>query len=144
MTLHLQHDRNRLVFSGRLDATGARELDAWLAGADAVPAVWDLSGLVFLSSAGIRSLLTLDRRLRAGGRRAQVVVPAGSLVADILELAGLAAQWDIHAEAAAAQRHALPVTSGGLSRTASGRSYRIMPARGRGRVTTLAAAPEGR
>ncbi len=144
MTLHLQHDRNRLVFSGRLDATGARELDAWLAGADAVPAVWDLSGLVFLSSAGIRSLLTLDRRLRAGGRRAQVVVPAGSLVADILELAGLAAQWDIHAEAAAAHRHALPVTSGGLSRTASGRSYRIMPARGRGRVTTLAAAPEGR
>ena len=101
MSLQLDCQQDLLSFRGRLDADGARQLDAWLSQASAVPTVWDFSKLEFLSSAGIRSLLLLDRRVRATGRRPQLVI-ASPLIADTLSIAGLDRLWDTHPDAASA------------------------------------------
>ena len=78
MALEITVDADLLILSGRLDAAGAIALDAWKAEAANVPAIWDLRALAFVSSLGIRSLMTLDRRVRAAGQRVQVVYVAES------------------------------------------------------------------
>ena len=59
-------------------AVQQRQLDAWMSHASEVPSVWDLSKLAFLSSAGIRSLLLLDRRVLATGYGKNFVLAIGS------------------------------------------------------------------
>jgi ABC-type transporter Mla MlaB component len=79
MALEISVDADLLILSGRLDAAGAIALDAWKTEAATVPALWDLRALAFISSLGIRSLITLDRRVRAAGQRVQVVMSMGSM-----------------------------------------------------------------
>lgn len=66
---HLKSGDSYIVeITGRLDATTAHEFeeqcDAWLA-ADEVHIVVDLSGVDYISSAGLRSLLTSAKKTRA-------------------------------------------------------------------------------
>ena len=146
MPLEIAVDADLLVLSGRLDAAGAMALDAWKGEAETVPAIWDLRGLAFLSSLGIRSLMTLDRRLRASGQRVQVVYVADGFVADVLSLAGLTSQWSMHTEVAAARRvgqagsPSAPSTewTGG-----GGDRYRGIPAGGPGRLARFQGSTEG-
>lgn len=101
--LEITVDADLLILSGRLDAAGAIALDSWKADATTIPALWDLRALAFLSSLGIRSLITLDRRVRAAGQRVQVVYVAESFVADVLTAAGLTKQWSMHTDIVAAR-----------------------------------------
>lgn len=78
-------------FSGRLDTLGAREAqEAFEAGAttDVSCAVFDLTGVKYLSSAGVRVFLNANRTLAArGGLLA--LAGAGEYVAEVLKLTGL-------------------------------------------------------
>ena len=62
-----------LTLEGSLDGKGAIEFDEQVSAlhTDAVQWVIDLSGVGYLSSLGIRSLVALEQRLRArdGGRK---------------------------------------------------------------------------
>jgi anti-anti-sigma factor len=78
---------------GEVDMSNAEELRAALA--TAVPAeakglVLDLSALDYLDSAGIRMIYHLSEAVRARRQTLEVVVPRGSMVADVLRLAGVA------------------------------------------------------
>ncbi len=145
MALEITVDADLLVLSGRLDAAGAIALDAWKADAPTVPAIWDVRALAFVSSLGIRSLITLDRRVRAAGQRVQVVYVAESFVADVLSAAGLTAQWPMHTEVAAARATGQSVAAAAPSATwtgAGGDRYARTPARGAGRVSRFHTAPD--
>jgi hypothetical protein len=100
--------------------------------------------LEFLSSAGIRSLLLLDRRVRASGRRPQIVI-VSPVIADILSIAGLDRQWDTHpntASALAAGNDAA-CTAQETMPGVSGNVYRITLARARGAVIQFRADSGG-
>lgn len=145
MALEITVDADLLVLSGRLDAAGAIALDAWKADAPTVPAIWDLRALAFVSSLGIRSLITLDRRVRAAGQRVQVVYVAESFVADVLTAAGLTKQWPMHTDLAAARATGQSVASPAPSAAwtgAGGDRYARTPARGAGRVSRFETAPD--
>ena len=145
MALTLSADADLLVFSGRLDAAGAMTLDAWQTQADSIPVIWDLRALEFISSLGIRGLMTLDRRLRKQGQRAQLVLTAASIVADVFSVSGLDTQWPTHADVSTA-RGAL-ASPADASRPdhwtgTAGTRYRRTPARDRGSVSVFQAAPD--
>ncbi len=146
MPLQLVYQADLLRFVGRLDADGARQVDALLGQTAAMPSVWDLSELAFLSSAGIRSLLLLDRRVRASGRRPQIVI-GSPLIADTLSIAGLDRQWDIHANTGLALAAAGNDAASKVQETRTGVAgtvYRITPARASGAVTQFRAESGGR
>jgi anti-anti-sigma regulatory factor len=145
MPLEITVDEDLLVLSGRLDAAGAITLDSWKADAATVPAIWDLRALGFLSSLGIRSLITLDRRVRAAGQRVQVVYVAESFVADVLTAAGLTKQWSMHTEvvsARAAGHSVASPTPSAMWTGAGGDRYARTTARGAGRVSRFQTASD--
>lgn len=145
MALEISVDADLLILSGRLDAAGAIALDAWKAEAASVPAIWDLRALAFVSSLGIRSLITLDRRVRAAGQRVQVVYVAESFVADVLSAAGLTSQWPMHTDLAAARAMQLggaPTSPAASWTGAAGDRYQRTPAKGPGRVSRFRVATD--
>jgi anti-anti-sigma regulatory factor len=145
MALEISVDADLLILSGRLDAAGAIALDAWKAEAATVPALWDLRALAFISSLGIRSLITLDRRVRAAGQRVQVVYVAESFVADVLSSAGLTSQWPMHTDLAAAramQQGGAPTAPAAAWTGAAGDRYQRTPAKGPGRVSRFGVAAD--
>jgi anti-sigma B factor antagonist len=80
----------RLV--GEIDMSNADELRLALAAgmpSDARAMVLDLTGVDYLDSAGIRLVYVLGEDLQARRQRIQIVVPATSMVADVLRLAGV-------------------------------------------------------
>ena len=83
-----------LGLSGRLDATGAGILDAWAAEQSHIPMIFDITAVDYISSIGIRSLLTLDKALRATGQK-PVVTGMTSNVRDILSVTGLLEHWEL-------------------------------------------------
>lgn len=79
-----------LVLRGRFDGPGAAIVDQEVRGVRSGAAHWvlELSGVDYLSSVGVRSLLTLEKRLRAldGGL---ILVGVPPFVAQVLRLSGL-------------------------------------------------------
>ncbi len=78
---------------GEVDMSNADELRAALVAAvpvDARGLVLDLSAVDYLDSAGIRMIYHLSEAVQARRQTLQVVVPEGSMVADVLRLAGVA------------------------------------------------------
>jgi anti-sigma B factor antagonist len=78
---------------GEVDMSNADELHVALAAAVPVEAngiVLDLSAVDYLDSAGIRMIYHLNEAVQARRQTLQVVIPAGSMVADVLRLAGVA------------------------------------------------------
>lgn len=84
-----------LMLTGRLDGDGATTLDIWCARQDTLPIIWDVAGLTFVSSAGIRSLLKYDRQLRAKGQQPKVI-GLTPIIRDILSIAGLLDHWSFY------------------------------------------------
>ena len=84
-----------LGLNGRLDATGAGVLDAWAAEQSHIPMVFAIEGIDYISSIGIRSLLKLDKALRATGQK-PVVAGMTASVRDILSITGLLEHWVLY------------------------------------------------
>ncbi|MSR39239.1 MAG: STAS domain-containing protein [Planctomycetes bacterium] len=82
-----------LSLNGNLDAIGAEIADAFVASVVLVPTVWEVSALKFVSSAGIRSLIKLAKRLRSNGKRPRLVGLKPS-IQDLFTTAGLKDHWD--------------------------------------------------
>jgi anti-anti-sigma factor len=81
----------RVNLEGRLDVTGAKEIDQKFALLTAAPrsaVVVDLSRVVFLASIGIRLLLISAKDLESRGGRMALLSP-DTTVAKVLELSGL-------------------------------------------------------
>ncbi len=91
--------------TGRLDGAGAaifeKELAAYEAGT--TPVVLDCEGVDFLSSAGIRSLMKLEKKLRARGGH---LILAGlmPMVKQSLEISGLLSHFDVAANRTEAEQ----------------------------------------
>jgi anti-anti-sigma factor len=78
---------------GEVDMSNADELQVALAKAvplEAPGIVLDLTPVSYLDSAGIRMIYHLTETLQARRQALQVVIPRGSMVADVLRLAGVA------------------------------------------------------
>ena len=78
---------------GEVDMSNADELRAALVAAipaEAPGIVLDLSGVDYLDSAGIRMIYHLSESLQVRRQMLQIVIPDGSMVADVLRLAGVA------------------------------------------------------
>lgn len=104
-----------LVLRGRIDGTTAAVLAGWLSEHAPAPPVWDLSAVDYLSSAGIRVLLTHEKRERAAGRITTLAAVQPS-VADVLEISGMAVFWPRCADAETACREVAGATSTTASR----------------------------
>ena len=97
-----------LIFfvTGRLDAFGAQQMDAWTREAlsdDAKELVLDLAGSPYLSSGGIRSFNSLKREMkRRNGRFALSGV--GEYPFKVLEMSGFTTVFEIYPTAEDAVR----------------------------------------
>ncbi len=106
----------RLV--GRLDGAGSALLDQQFRTVDAIslPRVLECSGIVYLSSAGIRSLVWLEKKLRSHGSRL-ILVALQPPVMQTLETSGLLNQFAVAASVEKAQELVQDSTSGMSSST---------------------------
>ena len=100
----------RITLSGRLDIPGteaiATRFSALCASAERRVVV-DMSAVNFLSSIGIRALVTNAKAQQQRGGRMVVVVEAGSSVAKTLETTGIDALIPLLTDLAAAEQAAL-------------------------------------
>jgi anti-anti-sigma factor len=79
-------------FSGDIDLSNVDELLEEITGATpnhALGIVLDLGEVSYLDSAGLRMIQRLREDLRVRGQTLQLVIPAGSVILDVLRLAGL-------------------------------------------------------
>lgn len=79
-------------FRGEIDLANVHELREELIGVtpnDAVGIVFDLSEVDYLDSSGLRLIQLVREDLRVRGQRLQLVIPEGSVILDVLRLAGL-------------------------------------------------------
>jgi anti-anti-sigma factor len=85
--------------SGRLDGFGSQQLDSHFQSATANDEIGtlvvDLRAVSYISSAGIRSLLTIDKALRArNGKFA--IAGLSNYCRDVIEMAGFAEVWTLY------------------------------------------------
>ena len=85
---HAEAGGDVLVVRGELDLTNARELGDALSGSTSDTVVLDLSELVFVDSAGMRTIDEQHRRLGEEGRTLLIVAPAESRAAWTFRIAG--------------------------------------------------------
>ena len=88
---HLAPGLTLVTLTGRLDIAGARAVDLPLAAqvtTQGARVIVDLSGVTFLSSLGIRSLLTPAKTARARGGELVLLDPQPAVL-EVLTLAGL-------------------------------------------------------
>lgn len=80
-----------IAVTGRVDTTTAPELEAGLKLAGSETLTLDLSGVPYMSSAGLRCLLAAQKKMMAGGGTMTVVgvQPAVKEVLDITGLSGI-------------------------------------------------------
>ncbi len=98
MAFEITREDNGIVaaVSGKLNAETAPILDAALVPAlqNSPNIVFDLAGLEYISSAGLRTLLvTYKRTMKAGG--SMRIRNVGENVMDVLEMSGFADIYDI-------------------------------------------------
>ena len=90
MTINKKQNGNELVLalSGRLDTTAVGELDALLAnGLDGVSKlVFDFAGLDYISSAGLRSLLSAQKKMNSQGE--MIIKNVNEIVSEIFDITG--------------------------------------------------------
>lgn len=94
MTINQRKEGNATILElhGRLDANSAQEAEQrllTLIDGGALQIVLDLSGLEYISSAGLRVFLSVAKRIRHAGGKLALVSPAPQ-VAQILDVAGFA------------------------------------------------------
>ncbi|MDY0189236.1 MAG: STAS domain-containing protein [Desulfuromonas sp.] len=83
--------------AGRLDATTATEFekqcDQWLA-AEEYSILVDMSGVEYISSAGLRGILTSAKKLKAQGGNIRFCALQG-MVADVFKMSGFSAMFQV-------------------------------------------------
>ena len=119
-----------VTLAGRFDGAGAVAFDQQLRPMEnrPTPLVLDFSGVSYLSSAGIRSLVQLEKKLRTRGARL-ILVALQSPVMQTLEMSGLLTQFatapsierarEIMSDAASGLSSAMTLSVNGRSVTAS-------------------------
>lgn len=80
-------DRMIIAVTGRVDTTTAPELDAGLKLAGNETLTLDLSGVPYMSSAGLRYLLTAQKTMMAGGG-SMTIVGVQAAVREVLDITG--------------------------------------------------------
>lgn len=94
MVLDSENLENGVVIvklNGRLDLQGAQQIDLPLAGVTAAPtkhALIDISGVSFLASLGIRSLLATSKSISRRGGKMLLINPKPNVM-EILEVSGV-------------------------------------------------------
>ena len=90
MTIDKKLENGTLTFvvSGRLDTNTAPELDAELNLDGVKEVVFDFDGLEYISSAGLRVLMTAHKAMAAVGGGVKVLRP-NAMVRGVLEITGL-------------------------------------------------------
>jgi anti-anti-sigma factor len=92
------------ALAGRLDGFGAKEAEKLVAGAEFdSPLVLDCTELTYLSSAGVRFLLTVQKAASAGGA-AFALSALQPFCASVLEMSGLSGMIPVYASSAEAVR----------------------------------------
>ncbi|MNR95564.1 putative anti-sigma factor antagonist BtrV [compost metagenome] len=86
-TIHQHADTTVMTVSGRLDAVSAPEFERDCSGYSDARIVLDLSGLEYVSSAGLRSILTLAKQVKSGGG-SLAIAGLNGLVKDVFEMSG--------------------------------------------------------
>ena len=89
MNINKYYEGTRLtvVLSGRLDTVTAPELDAELADLERVnELVIDMKELDYVSSAGLRVLLSAHKRMMRAGR--MVIINVNELIGEVFEVTG--------------------------------------------------------
>lgn len=79
--------RTVISVTGRVDTTTAPELDAGLRLDGNETLTLDLSGVPYMSSAGLRSLLTAQKKMMAGGG-SMTIVGVQPAVREVLDITG--------------------------------------------------------
>ena len=103
-------DLRRIVISGRLDTTGTDSIAAKLAELTAAPkksVVVDLTGLKFLASIGIGTLVSSAKAVKARGGKMVLVVDESSTVMMSLEATGIDQLIPVFKTSSDAERAAL-------------------------------------
>ena len=102
MPAKLEHDpvdaSHLVVASGDLDLASTHELSAIFAMAAAGPqpkVVMDLTGVAFIDSSALSTILRAAQQLEDVGKRLHVVVPEGP-VRRLLEITGTAQRFTMH------------------------------------------------
>jgi len=92
MNINGKHENGRVIVTveGRMDAVSApafdKKCEEWIA-ADAVVFVLDFAGLEYISSAGLRSLLVLGKKLSA--KKGKVVIASlKDVVREVFTISG--------------------------------------------------------
>jgi anti-anti-sigma factor len=73
---------------------GAERVERLLAGPGPETFVFDMRGLTFIDSSGLRALIMADRRVRAAGGRF-IVVRGTDRVNEVLEVSGVARRIEL-------------------------------------------------
>ena len=128
--MEISHTRaeghTRVVATGRLDGTWsdhlAKALDELVRGGDD-QLVLDMSGIVFVSSLGLRCLLTAYKRLKAVGGSFIVEQPTEA-VREVLEMAGMASMLLAAAPAAKAAAPSAPAVETFIRASVRGELHR--------------------
>ncbi len=79
--------RTVIAVTGRVDTTTAPELEAGLDVTGAEQLTLDLSGVPYMSSAGLRCLLVAQKKMMAGGG-AMTIVGVQAAVREVLDITG--------------------------------------------------------
>jgi anti-anti-sigma factor len=111
LTLEIEGPVIYAKFRGEIDLSNVDELSEELTAVtpnDALGIVFDLSGVDYLDSAGLRMIQVLREDLRVRSQKLQLVIPDGSLIHDVLRFAGLDWGDDIVETAEAGRRTLLP------------------------------------
>lgn len=91
-------DKLVVQVAGRLDAITASEFDTecatWIAAGD-INVIADLSGLEYISSAGLRSILTAAKQLK-GAQGSLVFCGLSGMVEEVFTVSGFAAMFTMH------------------------------------------------
>jgi anti-sigma B factor antagonist len=83
-----------LKVGGRLDTNTSPELDAELKLDGVTEVVFDFSGLEYISSAGLRVLMTAQKAMMSAGGKVVVASP-NSMVKGVLDMTGLSGVFEI-------------------------------------------------
>ena len=97
-----------LALSGRLDSDAVPDLELKCASevnGETKSLILDLSGLEYLSSAGLRLILTMGKDLQTSGGKLVLCVPQGQ-TRQIVEAAGFHKLFTVYATVAEASKHA--------------------------------------
>ena len=77
-----------ITVSGRVDTTTAPELESGLELAGSETLTLDISGVPYMSSAGLRCLLAAQKRMMAGGG-SMTIVGVQPAVREVLDITGM-------------------------------------------------------